>query len=234
MKYWDIHALNSSIARIRDGNITHEHRTGTAAFGLARFYFPVETFAITPEQTQVFTNKRPDLAVEKFTGDFSPHCFIEVKSLINSNFDNILDQLFSTLFVAMDDYGSSTGNYSVFMIGIKGTKIAFYTYHSFSSLLDDYDISNYKGFIPLNYEIPRDQYLDFNNEFSLVEPSYDVYIRRLNFTTSSRILTELDAMHTKSIKHPHILDLLNPRHRDDIHNMFKYISERNPNHIFLD
>lgn len=237
MKYFSIEALNKSITRIREGNITHEHRTGTATLGLVRNYFSVDKFGVTPEQIQEYTNKKPDLAIEKYLnnkGDFVPHCFVEVKSLINSNFSKITDQLFDTLFVALDDYGNLSGNYSVFMIGMKGTKIAFYIYHSFSSLLDEYDIVNYKGFIPLNYQIPENQYLDINSKFPLADSAYELYKSRLNFTTDSRILGQLNAMHTESITHPHILDLLDVRHRDDIHNMFKYVADRNPNLIFID
>lgn len=219
MKYFSIEALNRSITRIREGNVTHEHRTGTAGLGLARNYFPLDTFAITPEQIQTFTNKRPDLSIEKYiplTKEFVPHCYIEMKSLVNSSMPKIVDQLFDTLFVALDDYG----NFSVFMIGIKGTKIAFYSYHSFSSLLNDYGITNYKGFIPLNYIIPRDRYLEYHDNVASAEYAYNAYKGARNFTTDSVILRQLGASSTDDINHPHVLDLLDNRHKEDIHRMF--------------
>jgi hypothetical protein len=234
MKYFNIKALNMSIARIRDGN-TDEHRSGTAALGLARNYFSVEKFAITPEQIQETTRKRPDLAIEKFLPSsltFTPHCFIEVKSLIRKSFDDIADQLVDTVFVAVDTYGNLTGNYSVYMIGIKGTKIAFYMYHSFSSLLDDYGIPNYRGLMPLNYLIPENLYSEFNRNFPLVDPAYALYKSRLEFETNPVMLYRMGALATKHFSHPHILDLLNAQHQEHIHNMFNYVEKINPNLIF--
>ena len=235
MKYFNIQSLNSSITRIREGLITHEHRTGTAALGLVRNYFSIEHFAVTPEQIQEFTKKRPDLAIEKYIAtkdQFIPHCFVEVKSLVNSNMAKIVDQLFSTLCVAIGDYGDLTGNYSVFMIGMKGTKIAFYLYHSFGPLLDDYGIFNYKGFMPLNYIIPEAEYLEYSRDFPLREANYQRYLRNITFETNPHILEQLGATKTEYIQHPHILDLLNKDHKDHIHNMFKYVAENNPNSIF--
>lgn len=141
----------------------------------------MDKFVVTPEQIKGFTNKRPYLAIEKYLSDknyFIAYCFIEVKSIINSHFSNIIDQLHDTLFVGIDDYGDITGNYSVYMIAMKETKIPFYTYHYFTSLLDECDILNYKGFTPFNYQIPKAQYLDINSKFPLVHESYELYKKK--------------------------------------------------------
>lgn len=235
MKYFNIEALNRSITRIREGGVTHEHVTGTAGLGLARNYFPVDKFAITAEQIQVFTNKRPDLAIEKYitaTKEFVPHCFIEFKSLISSSMPKIMDQLFDTLFVALDAHGNLSGSYSVFMIAIKGTKIAFYTYHSFASLLSENGIINYKGFIPLNYIIPKDNYLEYHAGYPSPENIYDAYKAKRDFTTNSLILNQLGALPTDNIVHPHVLDLLNDLHKEDIHKMFIFVQNQVADDMF--
>lgn len=234
MKYFNIQSINDSVVRIKRSNITHEHVTGTVANELSRFYFPVGKFTITPEQIQAGTNKRPDLSIEKycpklvFENRFVPHCFVEVKSLVNSNIHNILDQLHDTVLIAIDHMGKTTGNFSTFMIAIKGVKIAFLTYHNVSSLLDDYGIYNYKGFIPLNYKIPKDQFMDLNSSFALRENIYNRYCRGMGFPTNSVILSALGVENTNSLQHPYIFDLSIESHRKHIHLMFMYMVENTP------
>lgn len=151
MKYFNITTITRALHRIYEGN-TNEHRTSSATSGLLHNYFPIDKFLITPEQTQIVSMRRPDYTIENLeNGDFTFHLSVVVKSLINSNFSLIMDQLHDTILHAVDYTG---GTFSVFVIAMKGSKIAFFQFCSYASLLDEYGITNNKGFIALNYRIP--------------------------------------------------------------------------------
>jgi hypothetical protein len=78
---------------------------------------------MTPEQIQPVSRKRPDFSIEILENDkFIPHLFVEIKSLVNSNFNDIMDQLYSTVLETVD-LGDT--DFSVFVIAMKGTNIAF-------------------------------------------------------------------------------------------------------------
>lgn len=237
MKYFAIEKINRAIRAIVESNTTQEHVTSRAASELARHYFDIAKYTIVPEQIQATTLKRPDYVIEKFFPNnpvnlwFIPHVFIEVKSLVGKNISHIANQLHDTVFAAMDDWGHYTGHYSAFMIGVKGTKIAFYTYHNLSSLLDDYGVFNYKGIIPVNYRIPLHIFLEINKSHPLKEAYYERYIRDINFETNHHSLSNKGVIGTENIPFPHIFDLADPRHQDDIHNMFVYVASNTANYI---
>lgn len=238
-RYFNVEQINSSIRRIREGQSTMEHRTSTATLNLIRNYFHIDKFAITPEQTQDITNKKPDFAIERYTPntfaapEYVIHCYVEVKSIVNSNFPSILQQLDSTMCAAIDHFGNQvSGSFSSFMIAMKGTKLAFYHYHTFASLLDEHGILNYNGFIPVNFEIPRESILSFNKDGIFSAHVADSYAAKMvHITTNSTILQQLGAIGTNDIPHPHILDLDNINHREQIHQIFVYISQTNPNEL---
>ena len=232
MKYFSIPGINRAISLIREGDNTQEHVTSRAAFAMIGNYFKQDNdWFITAEQIQIGSLKRPDCVIEKFSelaSNFKPHAFVEVKSVVNSNIHNILDQLYDTVLFTMDSHG---GSFSCFMIAMQGTKIAFYTYHNFISLLDEYSIPHYKGFIPLNYIIPISLYARINREAT--PQMYQDYVNsHSSFNTDPVYLDRLGALKTQGLNHPHILDLVNEQHKDDIHNMWKHLLEHSSD-IFL-
>ena len=172
MKYFNLKAINLAIQRLSDENSTYEHRVGSIINTILPIYFTPDKYTITPEQIQIVTIKRPDFTSEKVEGDhLIIHGFVELKSLVNSNFNDILDQLSDSIMVAMDN----NSNVSAFIVGVKGLKIAFYTYHNCIGILDDANICHYKGFIPLHYSFSYEEYLEANPNSSLID-----YLRHIN------------------------------------------------------
>src|SRR2546423_11089384 len=164
MKYFNFKAVNLAIERLLNENSRYEHRVGSVTSTILPIYFKPNKYTITPEQIQIGTFKKPDFTIEKVEGDrLTIHCFVELKSLFNSNFNGILDQLSDSVLFAMDN----NSNVSSFIIAVKGLKIAFYTYHNCIGILDDAGICHYKGFIPLHYSIPYPEYMEANPEASL-------------------------------------------------------------------
>lgn len=231
MKYFNITGINRAISLIREVKNTQEHVTSRATSSMINFYFKEENgWHKTPEQIKETSNKRPDYIIEKFVDRFPyflPHCFVEVKSLVNSNIGAILDQLYDTTLFTVDTYGNYSRSFSTFMIAVKGTKIAFYTYHNFITLLDEYYIPHYEWFIPLNYIIPWFLYKEINAYATLRD--YDGYMRNCSmFHTNESTLSRLGAVTTNDLKHPHILDLFNEGHKNDIDGMWKHVLEHSP------
>lgn len=217
MKYLSVPTITAALHRIYKGGVTHEHRTGTATSGLLQHYFPLKKYIITPEQIQD-SNKRPDFTVERLNnkGDLVSHVFVEIKSLVNSNFDDIMDQLYDTVLENLDNIPSN----STFVIAMKAGKIAFFTFNAYISELDDYGIEHYKGFRPLNLDqcvfdffeknpdVPESDYWEFGNQTVVTAPQDVGTLLRLGVESTSKI------------KHPHIWTLLNKEHENYVHDLF--------------
>lgn len=168
MKYLSYKTITAALHRIHDGTNSMEHRTGTLANSLVNHYFNLKKiFVITPEQIQDISRKRPDFAIERLEGDtFIPLAFVEIKSLVNSDFNSIMDQLYDTILHTVDFEG---GAFSVYVIAMKASKIAFFQFYSYVTLLDEYGVPNYKGFIPLNQLIPAFNFMDINHTGDLID-----------------------------------------------------------------
>ena len=159
----------------------------------------------------------------------NPHTFAEVKSLINSKFYAILDELGVFIVYAMD-----TNNFSCYVIAMKGTKIAFFIYYNYGNLLTEYGIFNYNGFVPLNYIIHIKIYMEINymyfNEGQGKHEFVIEYIKQLKqgVETDSQTLKKIGVESTTKVSHPHIWDLLNKNHEPYIHKTFEYMANNKP------
>lgn len=225
MKYLSMKIIEVALHRVLDANCTKEHVTGTPANSLARHYFPLEKYTITPEQTQPFSNRRPDLTIERLDSNDNLviHCFVELKSLVNSNFNNIMDQLYDTILSSVD---FASPNFSVYIIAMKGVNIAFFQFYSYTCLLDEYGIVHYKGFIPLNQLISAREFMGINNTDNLID--YLKYIKKYPMLTNKDKLTELGVESTEKIPFPHIWNLLNKDHENHVHDLFVHMANNIP------
>jgi hypothetical protein len=224
MKYLSVKTIEVALNRIVMGDNTFEHRTGTAANSLVTHYFPLSKFTCTPEQIQDLSNKKPDLSIELLCGEnLVPHCFVELKSVIRSNFGDILDQLYDTILNTVD---IQDGLFSTFVIAMKGTEIAFFQFYSYVSLLDEYNIVHYKGFIPLNQLISAYPYGDINDKHELID--YLKYISKYTMATDSNKLSNLGVKSTHKIPFPHIWNLLNKDHENHVHELFMNMANNIP------
>lgn len=228
MLYTVVKSISLSLRKIHTSNDTKEHVTSRATDGLLHNYFPLDKFAITPEQTKMVSRKKPDYSVELVNNDdFKPYLFAEVKSLVSSNFTAIMDQLHDSILFAVDN---SVSYYSVYAIAMKATKIAFFEFYSFVSLLEDYGIPNYRGFLPLNQLISMESFVDINNYYQSdpIHKMLRYYSKYWSLITDKQKLINMEVDYTEKIPHPHIWDLLNKDHEDHIHNLFTHMSKNLP------
>lgn len=111
--------------------------------------------------------------------------------------------------------------FSVYAVAMKDTKIEIFVYHNYGSLLEDYGIFNYRGFIPLNYEIPYANFKEINsgplfNEFDLLG-DYAKHIKG-GIETNLDKLRDMGVESTAKMRIPHFWVLLNKDHEDNKHN----------------
>jgi hypothetical protein len=141
---------------------------------------------------------------------------VEVKSLVNSNFNDILDQLYDSILNVVD---VQRGTFSAFVIAMKGTKIAIYHFSSYVSLLDELGIPNYIGFTPANLILTPSQWLEISSNNNLI--NYAEYVSSFNIPPG-QLLAQQGVESTSKIPFPHIFDLLETNHHAGyIHELFK-------------
>lgn len=86
---------------------------------------------------------------------------------------------------------------------MKGTKIAFFEFHSFVSLLDEYGIKNYNGFVPLSFRMPGEAFFEVNKDLGIT--NLIKYLKyRFELDIPLDVLKRLGVQSTTNIPHPHI------------------------------
>ncbi len=68
-------------------------------------------------------------------------------------------QLYHAILSTVD---SKALDLSVYAWAVKGSKIAFFQFYPYQTLLDENGIIHYKGFVLLNYLIPQKEYFEIN------------------------------------------------------------------------
>lgn len=139
---------------------THHHeadveRTMTLIFG--KIYPQDEGWSIV-SQYLVPEIKRPDRLIEKYTepvlgtvggkANFSPHIFVELKSAKGDSLEKAVNQTTSSMPQTVDKAGKK---YTMYLIIVKGKRIAFFEYHNDRDNLYYDGVLNTKGAIPFNH-----------------------------------------------------------------------------------
>lgn len=132
----------------------YEHHTATWACTKLKEIFYEDKWAITPEQRDKYTKKKPDLVVEKALDDstFKLHMAMELKK-VGQRMEDALAQLGESLLETLDMKGNTQQNeFEIYAVVQAGTDIGFFEYHSDLSNLEENNIPNFRGFVSLTQD----------------------------------------------------------------------------------
>lgn len=136
----------------------YEHHVATWATTKLCQTFPLsEDWCITPEQSDVHSNKKPDLVVEKAIREGSNialkvHLCMELKKEGGDRIEDALAQLCDSMQETIDIKGNLYGSqFEVFAVVQYGLNIGFFEYHADQSNLDEENIPHFRGCVSLTY-----------------------------------------------------------------------------------
>jgi len=134
----------------------YEHHVGTWACTKLKEIFSDNSWAITPEQKDPNTNKKPDLVVEKAIPGpivtLKLHLAMELKKK-NQRMEDALVQLSDSLKETIENMGHDHPyQYEIFAVVQSGLDIGFFEYHLDESNLDEEGIPHFRGCVSLTYD----------------------------------------------------------------------------------
>ena len=141
----------------------YEHHVGTWACTKLKEEFSADFWAITPEQRDPHTKKKPDLIVEKAilvpAAQNRPervrtkiHLCMELKKTGGDRMEKALVQLCDAIAETIDTKGNTPSDedqFEVFAVVQCGLNIAFFEYHQDQSNLDEDEIPHFRGCVSL-------------------------------------------------------------------------------------
>jgi hypothetical protein len=131
-----------------------EHHTATWACTKLKEIFRNDKWAITPEQRDPLSGKKPDLVVEEAIqgSTFKLHLAMELKKE-GERIEDALAQLCDATLESIDMKGNiNNGEFEIYAVVQAGLDIGFFEYHSDKSNLDEEGIPNFRGCVSLTQD----------------------------------------------------------------------------------
>jgi hypothetical protein len=153
----------------------YEHSVGSIANWLFTHYFDHNIWSNTPEQIQT-TKKRPDFILSGlYKNKLHPKVLVEIKKHKGDSFNKIIKQIELSGLTAVGNQGEYEGDEekfdgaAMFHVAIRGLDIAITERYNYKTLLDEYEIPNYSGIIPLTQPVNPTEGIE-NTELNSILP----------------------------------------------------------------
>jgi len=232
--------LQGALERIKNPPVTlnkknelvrtkYEHHVSTwACTKLSEIFSSSGHWAITPEQRDPHTNKKPDFTVEKAIFDPSNqkitmkvHLCMELKKEGGDRLEDALYQLCNSIEETVDSKGyTHDDEFEIFAVVQSGLDIGFFEYHLDQTNLDEENIPHFRGCVSLtqDYMIKEELQVVMTNKPNDLKPLY------FNFSKLKKE-TEL-RLEAEKYPIPCIFNL--DKHQREIHDLFCHMAANNP------
>lgn len=210
----------------------YEHHVGSWACTKLKQVFSNENWAITPEQIDRYTKKKPDFVLERASlaapsqsipgphVTLTLHLAMELKKP-DQRIEDALVQLCESLEETVDEKGNTSGSeFEIFAVVQSGLEIGFFEFHMDRSNLDELGVSHFRGCVSLtqDYMIQGSLPVPILNKPNDLKKLYSNYV---GLTKSTPVRVEAGKYTT-----PCIYNL--EKYPQEIHDIFQYMANNKP------
>lgn len=215
-------------------NTKYEHHVATWACTKLKEVFSDEKWAITPEQRDSNTDKKPDFVVEEAirnndgrTVQLWPYLCMELKKVGGDRMEKALDQLCKAIHKTVYYKGNTSDDeFEVFAVVQVGLDIGFFEYHFDESNLEEEGIPHFRGCVSLT----EDYLLGEEMTKPVANKPNDLNMLYFNTDRLGQELDNPDDQETrdeaKKYTTPCIYNL--ERHQQEIHDIFLNMADNKP------